>query len=293
MTQTLLELISMMVFPGILSMLVVGLVAEIGAARALESASRGLWPAANSMLLSLRPGSGAPRALPPLAGSAILLSLLAVTQVAIPFNPLPGSDRNLLVAAMALVGAAWLTWTWGWQSGGTDPRLLLVVQGAWLVALLVPAVIPQNLRPQVLGAVLVPGLLPLKLTSAILYLLCLPALLQLMPGSAPQGLPGDASQGTPGLERAGFRVLRVLLWLPYCGLFASLYIPPPSDDAAGLVRFAATTWVAAAIAIALTSALNRRAAGRAGPLYVRVVGLFVLFTVAVAALTGLVEGHHS
>lgn len=289
MTQLLAELVSMLAFPGALSMLAIGLGAELVAARALSAGPGFKAPAA--LRASLRPGAGS-RALPPLAGAGALLAMLAVTQVAVPLNPLPAPDRNLVVAMVALAACSWLTWTWGWQRGQTDARLLLLVQFGWLVALLAPAAVPQNLRPQVLGAVLVPALLPLKLASALLYLLCLPPLLQLLPESAPQGLPGASDPEPIGLEKAGFRVLRILLWLPYCGLFASLYLPPPGDDAAGMVRFVLSTFAAAAVAIFLATALRRRFRGGAATVYLRAVGPFALFTVGVALMTSLLVAHH-
>ena len=269
----------------------VGLGAEVGAAWALVPERGGLVPAARALIAGLWPG-GSLKALPPLSGAAGLLALLAATQVAVPFNPVAAGDRNLLVATLALVGTAWITWTWGWHRREADPRLMLLVQFAWLVALLAPAVVPQNLRPQALGAVLVPALLPLKLAAGCLYLLCLPALMQLIPEAAPQGLPGASGRARPSLEQAGFGVVRVLLWLPYCGLFASLYFPPAGEDLFGLVRFALVTWGAAAIAISIAANLVRRRAGTTRALYLRVVGPFALFTLGVAVLTALLEGHH-
>jgi len=210
LTQLLLQVVAILVYPGALTLLLFSLGAEVGAAWALAPERAGLIPATRALLAGLMPARRLGWTLPPLAGAGVLMALLATTQVAIPFNPLPPADRNLLVAMMALVGAAWMTWTWGWHRRAADPRLMLVVQFAWLVALLAPAVVQENLRPQVLGAVLVPALMPVKVSASILYLLCLPALLQLLPEAAPQGLPGASGPGRPGLEQAGFGVLRVL-----------------------------------------------------------------------------------
>ena len=291
MTQLLQQVVAILVYPGALTLLLIGLGAEVGAAWVLAPERAGLIPVTRALLAGLLPAPRLGWTLPPLAGAGVLMALLASTQVAIPFNPLPPADRNLLVAMMALVGTAWITWTWGWHRRAADPRLMLVVQFAWLVALLAPAVVQENLRPQVLGAVLVPALLPVKVSAAILYLLCLPALLQLLPETAPQGLPGASGPGRPSLEQAGFGALRGLLWLPYCGLFASLYFPPSGDEVLGVLRFLLIALGAAAIAVSLAARLVRRAAGSTRTLYLRVVGPFALFTLAVSVLSALLESH--
>jgi hypothetical protein len=293
MSALLHDVAALLLYPGALALLAVGAVAEWAAAWALLPEQSGPVIAARSLLASLRPRPEAlrPRTLPPLSGSAALLALLASTQVAAPFNPLPAADRNLLVATLALAGTAWLTWTWGWHRAAADPRLMLAVQLSWLVALLGPAIVPENLRPQALGAVAVPGLLPLKLAAGLLYLLCLPALVQLLPEAAPQGLPGAAAEER-GLEQAGFGVLRVLLWLPYCGLFASLYFPPASDDPLGLLRFALLTWGAAAIAISVAANLARRDAAAARRAYLRVMAPFGVLTLLLALATAFLGSHN-
>ena len=290
--ELILNTAALLLYPGALSLLVIGLLAEAAAAWALVPERGGLGPAARSMIRGLLPGWERARTLPPLSGAAGLLAFLAATQVAVPLNPLPASERNLLVATIALAGTAWLTWTWGWNRREADPRLMLVAQMAWLVALLAPAIEPQNLRPQALGSIVVPALLPLKLAAGLLYLLCLPALMQLIPEAAPQGLPGAAGRKRPGLEQAGFGLVRVLMWLPYCGLFASLYFPPAGDDALGLLRFAVITMGAAMVAVSIAANLVRRHRGATRILYLRIVGPFAVFTALVAILTLLLEGHH-
>ena len=293
MTALLQDTAALLLYPGLVALLLVGVVAEWAAAWTLLPEASGPYGAARRLLASLRPRPEALRPLmvPPLSGAAALLALLAASQVAVPFNPLPAADRNLLVSALALTGTAWITWTWGWHRAAADPRLMLAVQLSWLVALLGPAIVPENLRPQVLGAVAVPGLLPLKLAAGLLYLLCLPALVQLLPEAAPQGLPGAAAEER-GLEQAGFGVLRVMLWLPYCGLFASLYFPPASEDPLGLLRFALLTWGAAAIAISVAANLARREAAAARRAYLRVVAPFGLFTLLLSLLTAFLQSHN-
>lgn len=280
--------LGLLVYPGLLALAVVGLLAEAGAAWALVPERGGPLPAARSVLAGLLPERGA-RGLPPLAGIAAVLALLAASQVAAPLSPVPAPERNLLVAGLALVATGWLTWAWGWTRPQIDPALLLLVQACWLVALLAPAVVAENLRPQVLGAVVVRQLLPLKLAATLLYALCLPVLLQLIHEAAPQGLPGAAGRGRKSLEQAGFSGVRVLLWLPYCALFSSLFFAPGADDPIGLLRFAGTTAGAAAIAIALAANLTRRPAATTRSLYLRLVAPFAAFTLLVAILTALLS----
>lgn len=279
--------VGLLVYPGLLALALLGFFAEAGAAWALVPERGGPLPAARSMLAGLRPRPGL-RTLPPLAGIAAVLTLLAATQVAAPLSPVPAPERNLLVAAFALAATGWLTWAWGWTRPQIDPGLLLLVQVCWLVALLAPAVVPENLRPQVLGGVVVRQLIPLKVAASVLYLLCLPVLLQLIHEAAPQGLPGAAGRRRPGLEQAGFSAVRILLWLPYCGLFSSLFFPP-GEDPAGLARFAATTAGAALVAIGLAAHLTRRPAAATRAIYLRLVAPFALFTLLVAILTAVLS----
>jgi len=282
------HLAALLLYPGALAILVLGSAAEAGAAWALVPERGGLLPAARTVLQGVRARAAAPLLLPPLAGAAALLVLLASTEVAAPFNPVPTAERNLLVAAVALSAGSWITWAWGWGRAGLDPRLLLAGQGCWLVSLLAPAIVPENLRPQVLGAIVVTSLLPLKLAAGVLYLLCLPALLQLLPEAAPQGLPGAAGRSGPGLEQAGFGIVRVLLWAPYCGLFTSLFFPPSTDDAAGVLRFLGISAGAAALAIVLAANLTRRSASTTRALYLHLVMPFAGFTLAVGVLSAVV-----
>src|SRR5260370_1715462 len=154
--------------------------------------------------------------------------MLASVQLSAPFTPVPSDERNLIVAAIALGLTVWAELALGIELFG-EPGLLLGGACCGIVAVRGPAVEPQRLRPQVLGAVLVPSLLPLKVASGALYLLCLPALLKLWP------LP------RPGERRARLRLdaMRVLCWWPYCGLFATLYFPPVASDSIGIARFLA------------------------------------------------------
>jgi len=243
--------LALALYPGLLAGAALGLLLEVASAWALVPGRGGLVPAARRVLQVLRPRRGGFPLYSALAG---LLAVVAASQLAAPFNPVPATDRNLLVAGIALIGAGWLLWTWGWNREELDTGLMLAVQLCWLVALLVPAIQPQTLKPQTLANIqLNPGL-PVKVACALLYLLCLPALLNLIPESAPQGVPGGAGRRTGGAEGTGFGALRLLLWLPYCGLFASLFFPPGGDDLVDLARYLGLVAGTAAIPVAI--ALN-------------------------------------
>ena len=234
---------ALVVYPGALLVLGVGVAAET-ASRAVLGGEDG-----RAVLRRLWLEGG----LVPLIAAG-LLAALAATQLAAPFNPVSPLERNLLVAAVALAAATWLTWAFDWGRSPEGPRLALVAQVCWLVALLAPAVLSQTLRPQVLGAVVVPSQLPVKIGAGLLYLLCLPALLQLLP---------DLS---PATDRAG----RAVLWLPLCGLFASLFVGPSPDDPLGALRFLVVTLGAAGVAIGLVLLLRRLPWAAASALYLRV-----------------------
>ena len=159
-----------------------------------------------------------------------------------------------------------------------EPRLLLVIQFCWLLAVLGPAVQPESLRPQVLGNVLVPGLLPVKVACAFLYMLCLPALLGLWPLSP----PGDRR------AQKRLNVARGLCWFPYCGLFTTLFFPPSADDVLGFVRFFGISFLVAVIVLRAGALMDRRGAEIARGLYARAVppyaGLVLVVVVLTAAL---------
>jgi hypothetical protein len=205
----------------------------------------------------------------------LLCSVLAAVQLAAPFNPVPGDERSVVLAAVALSFTAWaeLALTVEFVA---EPGLLIVIQVFWLLAALGPAVQPESLRPQVLGNVLVPSLLPLKIACAFLYVLCLPALLRLWPFAAPG-------------ERRGRRRLdgRIFTWLPYCGLFTTLFVPPASDDLVGLVRFFGITFLVAGIAIAVGWLVQRRGAALARGLYVRAVTPYAVLVLLIVIATSI------
>jgi hypothetical protein len=209
-------------------------------------------------------------------GIVALCAVVAAVQTAAPFNPVPGDERSIVLAAVSLAFTAWaeLALTVEFVA---EPGLLLLVQACWLLAVLGPAVQPESLRPQVLGNMLVPSLLPVKVACAFLYLLCLPALLRVWP-LAPPG------------ERRGRRRLdteRILTWFPYCGLFTTLFVTPSSDDVLGLLRFFAITAAVALIVIAAGLALRRRGQQIARGLYVRGVAPFAGVVVVVVLATSI------
>jgi hypothetical protein len=209
--------------------------------------------------------------------TVLLCSVLAAVQLAAPLNPVPGEERSVVLAAIALAFTAWaeLALTVEFVA---EPGLLLIIQVCWLLAVLGPAVQPESLRPQVLGNVLVPGLLPVKIACAFLYLLCLPALLRLWPFAPPT-------------ERRGRRRLdagRILTWFPYCGLFTTLFLPPPSDDVIGLLRFFGSTFAVAAVVLAIGMFLRSRGPAVARGLFMRAVapyaGLVLVVVIATSVL---------
>jgi hypothetical protein len=261
-TDLALHALALLVYPGALTALAVGVVAELAAGAVLDRARP--LTVLRSLLALPEQVAGDVRAAALVA--AALLDLLAASQLAIPFNPVSPVERNLLVAAVALAAAAWLGWTGPWTAPAA--RRALVLQGCWLVALLAPALISQTLRPQALGAVVVPAQLPLKALAALLALVCLPALLPLLPGLAPATAAG-----------------RLLRWLPLCGLVTSVFAPPGPEDPGGLLRFGAATLAAAAAAIGLAALAGRRPwAERWGHLAVPLAAVVL----AVAVVTSLI-----
>lgn len=256
-------------YPGALLALVVGLVGEMA-----TGAASGQGPA-RSVLSELLRRLRRPLRMAPMSLVAGLLAILAATQLAVPFSPVSPSERNLVVAAVALAAAGWLGLRVAWDRPGCV-RLVLAGQVCWLVALLAPALLTQSLRPQVLGAVMVPIQLPLKAGAALLYLLCLPALLGLVWRPASDG--GDEDGGGVGSAR-------LFYWLPVCGLFTSLYFPPASADPVGLVLFAGVTLGAVAAAVGLGALLARRMR-LIGVLYLRLAPASAALLLAAAAVIG-------
>jgi len=252
--------LALVVYPGLLTALVFGGLVEMGWMRI----STGRW---------LMPDWRWRRPTPVLA-TVIVCSILADVQLAAPFNPVNSEERSVVVAAIALAFTAWAELALTVELVA-EPRLLLIVQFCWLLAVLGPAVQPESMRPQVLGNMLVPQLLPLKLASGALYLLCLPALLHLWP-FAP---PGD--------RRIKHRLdaARALCWFPYCGLFTTLFIPPPGDDALGWFRFFGATAVVAVVLLGVGAVMQRRGAAIARGFYTRAITPYALLVLLVVWLT--------
>jgi hypothetical protein len=243
--------LALVLYPGALTTIIWGGLAEIGWARIRKGGWS--WP-------------DPPRRRPtPVLATVLVCSVLAVVQLAAPFNPVPSEERSVVVAAIALAFTAWaeLALT---VDLVPEPRLLLIVQFCWLLAVLGPAVQPESLRPQVLGNVLVPALLPLKVACGILYLLCLPALLRLWP-FVPKG---------DRRTRQRLNTARALCWFPYCGLFTTLFLPPSDNDLLGLLRFFGITALVAAVLIGVGAVMERRGAVVARELYTRVITPFAL-----------------
>ena len=258
--------VALLVYPGLLASAMFGLAVEATGTRLLGGRSsfpRGLWPALRAGRLS------------PVEAAVALLAALSASQLALPFNPLSPTERNVLIAAVALVSASWLVRGGGREKGGRGGApLALVAEGCWLIALMAPALVSQSLRPQVLGAVVLISLVPLKLVAAALYLLCLPVLLQLLPE-----MRGEAEDGA-GVERPA----RFLLWLPTCGLFASVYVPAPGDAVLAVLAYAVATVGAAAVAYQVTSVLVRWRLVSARTAYMRLGLVLALVTLLLAVV---------
>lgn len=277
MTQILTALathsLALVAYPGLLTVLVFGSIAETAWARI----SQGVWippfrvvgegVGIRSMRLE-RPT--------PVVATVALLSMLVAVQMAAPFDPVPSAERNVIVAAVVLAFTVWaeLALTLEFVP---SPGLLLVIQLCWLLAALGPAVQPESLRPQVLGNVLVSSLLPVKIASGFLYLLCLPALLRLWPLTPPRDRRA----------RARFDMVRALCWLPYCGLFTTLFFPPSVDDVLGVLRFFGITIVVAALCIGAGALMALRGAEAVRGLYRRAVPPYALVVLIVVVITSL------
>src|SRR5450759_4866022 len=254
--------LALVLYPGLVTGAMFGGLAEV----AWMSATAGGWS-----------WPDLPRRRPtPVLATVLVCSILAAVQLAAPFNPVPSEERSVVVAAVALAFTAWAELALTVELVA-EPRLLLIVQFCWLLAVLGPAVQPETLRPQVLGNVLVPALLPLKVACGALYVLCLPALLRLWP-FAP---PGD--------RRAPRRLdaARALCWFPYCGLFTTLFFPPPADNLLGLLRFFGITAVVAALAMGAGFVMQRGGAVLARGLYMRAIPAYALVVLVVAVVTSL------
>ena len=252
--------LALVLYPGLVTGAMFGGLAEV----AWMSATAGGWS-----------WPDLPRRRPtPVLATVLVCSILAAVQLAAPFNPVPSEERSVVVAAVALAFTAWAELALTVELVA-EPRLLLIVQFCWLLAVLGPAVQPETLRPQVLGNVLVPALLPLKVACAVLYLLCLPALLRLWP-FAP---PGDRR------TRRRVDAARALCWFPYCGLFTTLFFSPPADDGLGLLRFFGITLIVAVVMIGVGFVMQRRGIVLARAVYVRAIAPYGLVVLVVAVGT--------
>lgn len=253
---------ALLLYPGLATMVAFGLAAEL-VWRRLSSGDRA-W----AELPRRRPS--------PVVATVAVSGAVAAVQLAAPLNPVPGDERSVVLAAVALAFTAWagLALTVDFIA---EPGLLLLVQACWLLAVLGPAVQPESLRPQVLGNILVPSLLPVKVACAFLYLLCLPALLGIWP-FAP---PGERRE-RPRLDGG-----RVLTWFPYCGLFTTLFVTPSGDDALGLLRFFGISVAVAAVVITAAWLMQWRGAAVARGLYLRAVTPFAALVLLLVAATSI------
>jgi hypothetical protein len=258
-------LLAVVLYPGALTVLLLGGIAEEASRRLLRFAPQGMFALLHPRRLRER------RAVPAEALAAGVMAVVAASQVAAPYSPIPAAERNLLVAAFALLGGGWILDLLRRES--PSPATLLVGQAGWLVAVFLPAVISQNLRPQALGSLVITTLLPMKVASGILYLLCLPVLLRLLP---------ETGELQPAAALA-----RVAFWVPFCGLFVSIFVPPAPADAVGLAVFLLLTVTVAAVTMA--SALLLRRDDFARVIYLRAIPPFAGLTLGIAAVTALLR----
>jgi hypothetical protein len=254
--------LALLVYPGLLMVAVFGSGAEIVWARV----SQGRWVFPD--VRWRRPST--------VQATVALCTMLAAVQLAAPFNPVPSEERNLIVTALALAFTVWVELALTLELV-PEPGLLLIIQFCWLLAVLGPAVQPESLRPQVLGNVLVPALMPLKVAAGLMYMLCLPALLQLWP------LPSRGDRRS----RARFNSTRALCWFPYCGLFTTLFFPPPGDDVLGLLRFYGFSLATAALAVGVGLFMRRQGAELVRRLYRMAVAPYGLVVLAVVVVTSI------
>ncbi|HEX9362457.1 MAG TPA: hypothetical protein VGA47_01600 [Candidatus Dormibacteraeota bacterium] len=254
--------VAVLVYPGLLAMIAFGTVVEVAWMRA--SRREWDWPDLPR------------RRLTPVLATVALCSVLTAVQMAAPFNQLPGDERSVVLAAVGLAFATWaeLALTVEFVAA---PGLLLIVQFCWLLAVLGLAVQTESLRPQVLGNVQVPGLLPVKLACAFLYLLSLPALLRLWP-LVPAG---------DRRERRRLDAARILMWFPYCGLFATLFLPPSGDDLFGFLRFMGITLLVAGVVIGTGMMMRWRGAAGVRGLYARGVAPFAGLVLLIVVMTSV------
>ena len=260
LTDSASHLVALLLYPGLLAMVGFGALAELVWTRVVVRS--GAWPA----LPRRRPGVA--------LVTVALCAMLASIQLAAPLSFVPDQDRSVVVAAAALLFASWaeLALTVDYVA---EPRLVLVVQVCWLLAVLGPAVQPESLRPQVLGNVLVPGLLTVKVASGLLYLLCMPALLRLWPIA-----PAQDRRVNPRIDG-----VRILCWFPYCGLFTTLFIAPSSDDVLGALRFVGLTLLVAAVTIVAGIALRYRGPAAAREVYTRAVTPYAVIVLIAVVIT--------
>jgi hypothetical protein len=256
--------VALLLYPGLVTLIPIGI--------ALEAIWSSVSPG-SQVLPAFRLGR------PQIVQVAVaLLAMLAIVQTGGPFNPVPPSERSVIIAVAALGFTAWAELALDPELVAT-PGLLFVIQACWVLAVLGPAIEPQSLRPQVLGNVLVPALLPVKVASGFLYLLCLPPLLRLWPLA-----PRADRRAHPR-----FNTTRALVWLPYCALFVTLFFPPQTDDLEGLARFAGLVIATALITMLAGGLLSRRGAERARGLYSRVVTPYSALVLALVVGTLIIN----
>jgi hypothetical protein len=87
--------------------------------------------------------------------------------------------------------------------------------------------------------------------------------------------------------RPRFDTVRALCWLPYCGLFTTLFFPPSADDALGVLRFFGITLGVAGLSVIAGVVMARRGAETALGLYRRAVPPYAVLVLVVIVITSL------
>ena len=195
------------------------------------------WAAVLAPLLAVLVGRRAAGAWRPVLVCAAVAAV-AAPDLALPLNPVPPGERNLVVAVVALAVASW-TGVEVTAATADERRMVLTATLGFVLASALVAVTPGTVRPQAVGTIVLGAEAPVKVASAALALLSLPAATGVL------------------LEKPLRPPVWAALALPYAALLVSEFVPPPAD------LLAAGRWLAALGAVlAITLLLGRLVSGR-------------------------------
>jgi hypothetical protein len=77
------------------------------------------------------------------------------------------------------------------------------------------------------------------------------------------------------------------MWFPYCGLFATLFLPPSGDDLFGFLRFMGITLLVAGIVIGTGMMMRWRGAAGVRGFYARGVAPFAGVVLLIVVMTSV------